>query len=479
VSMKTVSAAEMRELDRRTIEEFGTPSEVLMERAAQGLVDHTLALIDSHQIKRPSMLLIAGKGNNGGDAEVAHRMLVEENIPSTLWKVDEVDWASASAENFNVIVDGLLGTGTSGAPRGKFAEAVSFINCAKGLKVAIDIPSGLNANTGEPQGETVRADLTVTMGLPKTGFLCTGSVEYTGPIETVDIGIPVETIEATEGCSEAELITQSDVTLPERKRDSHKGTYGHVLLIGGAPGMTGAIAMAARAALRSGTGLVTILTPEEVVATVVQAAGPEAMVHSFPNLGKIPEKCSEPWKNADAILIGPGLGRSEESKTAVENLIKACSVPLVLDADALSISPETIAAAKCPIVLTPHPGEFATLFDTTVKDVQADRWAAARSAAERTCNIVVLKGARTIVATSGEKLAINSTGNPGLAKGGSGDVLAGLLAGLLAQGIEPFRAAKTAVWLHGKAGDLVAAKNTEVAMTATDLIDAFRALQLS
>jgi len=151
----------------------------------------------------------------------------------------------------------------------------------------------------------------------------------------------------------------------------------------------------------------------------------------------------------------------------------------VLDADALSISPETIAAAKCPIVLTPHPGEFATLFEMETSQVQADRWGAAREAADRTGKIVVLKGARTIVAAPGEKLAVNSTGNPGMAKGGSGDVLAGLLAGLLAQRIEPFRAAKAAVWLHGKAGDLVAAKNTEVAMTATDLIDAFRALQLS
>ena len=478
--MKTVSAAEMRELDRRTIEEFGTPGEMLMERAARGLVEQILRLTQAHRIAYPSILLIAGKGNNGGDAEVAHRMLLEKNISSNLWNIEEINWETASSKGFNIFVDGLLGTGTSGAPRGKFAEAIRFINRAKGLKVAIDIPSGLNADTGEAQGETVIADLTVTMGLPKTGLIHSESVETTGPIETVDIGIPAEYIEATEGCTEAELIVQSDVQLPRRKRNSHKGTYGHVLLIGGAPGMTGAIAMAARAALRSGAGLVSVLTPEEVVPIVAQAAGPEVMVHGFPTLGKIKgvqaQPASKVWKNADAILIGPGLGRSEESRTAVENLIKACDVPLVLDADALSVSPETIAAAKCPVVLTPHPGEFATLFGMETSQVQADRWAAARSAAERTCNIVVLKGARTIVAAPGEKLAINSTGNPGMAKGGSGDVLAGLLTGLLAQGIEPFQATKTAVWLHGKAGDLAAAEKTEAAMTATDLSDAFRAL---
>ena len=471
--MKTVSASEMRELDRRTIEEFGTSDEILMERAARGLVERLLNLIQAHRIKHPSILLIAGKGNNGGDAEVAHRMLLEKNISSNLWKVEEVDWATASGDEFNIIVDGLLGTGTSGAPRGKFAEAITFINRAKGLKVAIDIPSGLNADSGEPQGETVIADLTVTMGLPKTGLIRAESIEHTGSIETVKIGIPAEYINATEGYADAELITQSDVTLPERKRDSHKGTYGHVLLIGGAPGMTGAIAMAARAALRSGAGLVSVLTPEEVVPIVSQAAGPEAMVKPFKTFDEIE------LNGFDSILIGPGLGRSEESQTAVEKLIDACNVPLVLDADALSVSPETIAAAKCPVVLTPHPGEFATLFDTTTEQVQSDRWAAARDAAERTGNIVVLKGARTIVAAPGEKLAINSTGNPGMAKGGSGDVLAGLLAGLLAQGIEPLQATKTAVWLHGKAGDLAAAEKTESAMTAADLIDAFRALQFS
>ncbi len=487
--MKTVSATEMRELDRRTIEEFGTPGEVLMERAARGLIDQLLTLIQIHQIKRPSVLLIAGKGNNGGDAEVAHRMLLAKNVSSNLWKIDEIDWSAASADGFNIIVDGLLGTGTSGAPRGKFAEAITFINRANGLKVAIDIPSGLNADTGEPQGETVRADLTISMGLPKTGLIRPESIEHTGPIETVDIGIPAEYINTTEGCVNAELITQSDVTLPERKRDSHKGSYGHVLLIGGAPGMTGAIAMAARAALRSGAGLVSVLTPEEVVSTVAQTAGPEAMVKPLPtppfghpsrggdSIRAHSRSFAVELSAFDAVLIGPGLGRSDETRKMVEQLLATCTVPLVLDADALSVSPETIAAAKCPVVITPHPGEFATLFKTTVDQVRADRWAAARSAAERTGNIVVLKGARTIVAAPGEKLAVNSTGNPGMAKGGSGDVLAGLLAGLLAQGIEPVLATKTAVWLHGKAGDLAAAKNTESAMTATDLIDAFRELR--
>ena len=464
--MKTVSAAEMRELDRRTIEEFGTPGGVLMERAARGLVKSLLRLIQSHRIERPSILLIAGKGNNGGDAEVAHRMLGDEGIRSELWRVEETDWTTASAERFNILVDGLLGTGTSGAPRGKFAEAVDFINRARALRVAIDIPTGLNADTGEPQGETVRADLTVTMGLPKTGLIRPESVEYTGTIETVEIGIPAEYIEAVEGCAEAELITRADVQLPRRKRDSHKGTYGHVLLIGGAPGYTGAIAMAARAALRSGAGLVSVRVPESIYELVANAAGPEAMVKSFNTFDEID------LTGFDAVLAGPGLTRTPDTQAFVEQLLRECAVPLVLDADALSVHPVNIHDAACEVVITPHPGEFQTLFDRPI----TDRWVDSQQASIDLQQTVVLKGARTIVADDGT-LAVNSTGNPGMAKGGSGDVLAGLLTGLLGQGIEPFQAAKTAVWLHGKAGDLAAAQRTEEAMTATDLIEAFRALQ--
>jgi len=468
--MKTVSASEMRELDRRTIEEAGVPGAELMRRAARGLADCLLNLIETHSIIRPHILFIAGHGNNGGDAEVAHSMMIEEGITATLWQVEEIDWANAAAENFNIVVDGLLGTGTTGAPRGKFAEAVTFINRAHALKVAIDIPTGLNADTGEPQGKTVRADLTVTMGLPKTGLLQSAAVEYTGSIEVINIGIPAEYIAATAGCTEAELITESDVPLPRRKRDAHKGDFGHVLLVGSAPGYTGAIAMAACAALRSGAGLVSVRVPEAVYEIVAEATGPEAMVKPFSDFSEIDHG------GFDAVLAGPGLTRTSETKAFIERFLAECTVPLVLDADALSVSPETIAAAKCPVILTPHPGEFATLFGMTVKQVQADRWAAAREAANRTGKIVVLKGARTVVAALGEKLAINSTGNPGMAKGGSGDVLAGLLTGLLAQGIDPFQAAKTAVWLHGKAGDIAAAKKTETGMVATDLIAAFRAL---
>lgn len=469
--MKAVTAGVMRELDRRTIEEAGIPGEELMRRAARGLARCVLEQIEVHAIARPGVLFIAGKGNNGGDAELAHGFVSEAGVRSVLWRAGGTAWETAAPDGFDLIVDGLLGTGIAGAPRGACAGAIRFINRARAVKIAVDIPSGLNADTGEPQGDAVRADLTVAMGLPKAGFLRPASVEYTGPVEVVDIGIPAEFIADAEGCPDAEWIARDDVQLPRRRRDSHKGTYGHVLLVGGAPGYAGAIALAARAALRSGAGRVSVRTPQAVHEIVAAAAGPEAMVKPCGDFSEIA------LDGFDAVLAGPGLTRTPETQAFVRRLLADCRVPLVLDADALNVSPEEIASAACPVILTPHPGEFGRLFGMTAEQVQAGRLDAARRAAERSGSITVLKGARTIVAAPGRLPAVNSTGNPGMAKGGAGDVLAGLLAGLLGQGIEPFEAAKTAVWLHGKAGDLAAAKNTEAAMTAGDLIGAFRALQ--
>jgi NAD(P)H-hydrate epimerase len=232
--------------------------------------------------------------------------------------------------------------------------------------------------------------------------------------------------------------------------------------------------MAARAALRSGAGLVSVLTPEEVYPIVAQACGPEVMVHSFPDIANFSVDFSKHWKKVTAVLAGPGLGQHPKF---IEQLLKTSPVPLVLDADALCVSPKKISAAKCPVVLTPHPGEFERMFGEPV----TDRWTQAFEAAEITGKTVVLKGAGTVVAESGKKLAINLTGNPGMATGGSGDVLAGILISLLGQGMEPFGAAMSAVYLHGLAGDIAAEMLSQESLIATDLIealpDAFRFLQ--
>ena len=494
--MKTVSAAEMRELDRRMIES-GIVGEELMRRAGQSVADiagDVLASRNEH-----SILLIAGTGNNGGDVFAAATELSKTDLDIEVWICGSQSQIKGDAQIHlkkmvragivpkevhsandllpkiepDLIVDGLLGTGSKGAPRGFMGTLIEWINAESqyAFVLSIDIPSGIDPDSGLAAGPVVKADLTVTIGLPKTGLIRPEAIPYVGSVEVVDIGIHSEFIEDTEGCEEAALIDRSDLVLPRRERDSHKGTYGHVLLIGGSKGFTGAIAMAARAALRSGAGLVSVLTPEEVYSIVAQAAGPEVMVHPF--AGTILSGLSR----FDAVLVGPGLGRSDETRALVETLLETCEVPLVLDADALCVAPEKIAAAKCPVILTPHPGEFERLFGIPV----TDRWAQAIEAAITTGQTIILKGAGTVVAEPGKKLAVNLTGNPGMATGGSGDVLAGLLTGLLGQGMETFDAAMTAVYLHGIAGDIAAHDFTQSALIATDIIsalpDAFRFLQ--
>lgn len=498
--MKTVSAAEMRELDRRTIEEYGTPGEELMLRAGQGVAELARDLLAARG--GFSVLMIAGTGNNGGDVFAAAAELSQTDIDIEVWicgsqssirgdaqihlkkmvRVGIIPKELHSEHDFApkawpaLIIDGLLGTGTNGAPRGLMSPLIDWINAEAQhtFVLSIDVPSGIDTDSGIAEGSAVHADLTVTMGLPKTGLIRPEALPNIGNVEVIDIGIPAEIIEDTTGCTEAEMIDRTDLFVPRRPRDSHKGTYGHVLLIGGSKGYAGAIGMTARAALRSGAGLVSVLTPEEVVPLAAQAAGPEAMIHGFPSIGNLDVDFSKVWKKVTAVCVGPGLGQHSEF---IEQLLTSCPVPLILDADALCVSPEAIASAECPAVLTPHSGEFERMFGAPV----TDRWMQARAAAKQTGKIIVLKGAGTIVAESDRKLAVNLTGNPGMATGGSGDVLSGLIAGLAAQGADPFDAAMTGVYLHGLAGDIAAYDLTQQCMLPTDLIealpDAFRTLQ--
>jgi NAD(P)H-hydrate epimerase len=501
--MKTISAADMREMDFRTIEKYKIPGDLLMERAGQGVAEITLDVLQARMGN--SVLLIAGTGNNGGDVFAAASFLAETDIDITVWicgskrkikgdaeyhlkkmirrGIHSVEVAKDSDLNNlerppAVIVDGLLGTGSKGAPRGFMSNVIDFINeeAHRSFVLSIDIPSGINADTGIAEGAAVRANLTATMCLPKTGLIRPEALPYVGNIEVLDIGIPSELKEQVPCCQEAELIDRDNLLLPIRGNETHKGNYGHVLLIGGSKGFSGAIAMAARAALRSGAGLVSVLTPEEVYPIVAQAAGPEVMVHSFPDIGKLTVDFSNDWKKVTTVCIGPGL---QPAPDFVERLLKQSNVPVVLDAGALYVSPESIAKAKCPVVLTPHPGEFERLFGEPV----TDRWAQARAASDQVKQTVVLKGAGTVVANPNYKLGINMSGNPGMAKGGSGDVLAGMITALLAQGMEPFEASITGVHLHGLAGDIAAENMTQEAMIASDIIDslpdAFRMLRFS
>lgn len=519
--MQTVSCATMREMDRQTIA-AGTPGEVLMDRAGLAVANAADFFANTRVCSGapPWILLIAGHGNNGGDVFAAARHLKARGRQVEVWLAASISQVKGDAgihlermlaagihlrempdeAAWNevcdwlhppvVIVDGLLGSGIKGAPRGVAAAAIEFINRRHihSRVVAVDVPSGLNADDGTTAGAAVRADFTITMALPKTGMLLPEALDFIGGLAVADIGIPPpELTPPTTGLdAPPELITPADLSClaQRRPRATHKGTYGHVLLIAGAHGFTGAAIMAARAALRSGAGLVTVWTPCGIRAEVAGAA-PGAMVRGLPEdnngaIADIDDKWRAQLKDAEkfsAVLAGPGLTTNPGIAKITAELLRIYPGPLVLDADALNVLaltpdyPALLRARQGATILTPHPGELARMLQTTSAAIQTDRFAAARTAVQRFNAIVTLKGGGTLVAAPDTPLQVNLTGNAGMAKGGSGDVLAGLLAGLLAQGIAPFISAKAAVHLHGRAGDYAAIKYTEPGLSAPDIID--------
>lgn len=511
--MKVVSCEMMRELDRRTIEGY-VPGEVLMERAGEGVARVAREFVPVSRSWAYKILLVAGKGNNGGDAFVAARHLHGWGIDTEVilaadpgelkgdaqlhfsrmcesgveWRSvqEEASWTELLPDYCGrplVLVDGLLGTGVTGAARGVVAAAIQTVNVLgeHSPVVAIDVPSGLNADTGEAAGATVVADVTVTMGFAKRGLLVPSAVGFVGCVEVVDIGIPASLTGNLE--SDIEIITAGDLSavMRRRERDSHKGSYGHVLLLGGSPGYAGAIVLAARAALRSGAGLVTLLVPDSI-ATTVAGLVPEAMVNSAKETetGALARDSLNEWKrdmkDFDAILIGPGLTTHRECLTLTEQVLAGSRVPLIVDADALNVCAKKtflIKRATCPVVLTPHPGEMARLIGgKTVADVQGDRIGFARRVAAEAQAVVVLKGAGTLVVDRTRPVHINMTGNPGMATGGMGDVLGGLMAGLAAQGIDVWDAACAATYLHGLAGDRCVRSTSEISLCAGDVVEA-------
>jgi hydroxyethylthiazole kinase-like uncharacterized protein yjeF len=522
--MKLVTTTQMRELERRTIEEFNTKGETLMDRAGEGVYSVVRRMAEVCGFSNPLVHLIAGRGNNGGDAFVAARLLKAQGCEVEIWlagsdnqvhgdallqmsrmKVAGIplrelptpeSWQDAMHMPVfaDIIVDGVLGTGITGPARGPAAGAIRYINAQSqdAIVLSIDIPSGLNADTGEAEGDVVVADMTITMGLPKTGLVEAAALEYVGSIEVVDIGIPLDYVEEIDSVADKELIHLTDIRslFKRRKRASHKGSYGHVLLIGGSRGMAGSIAMAARTALRSGAGLVSVLVPESI-APLVQVACVECIVHAGEENaeGGLAFTNWNAWRNRvdtyDAILIGPGLMTGGDALNLVRNLVRECEKPLVVDADAIMVmkgQADYFNKARRPAILTPHPGEMAKLLHKDIADIQGDRYSVARSTAVETRAVVVLKGGGTVVARKDGPVHVNLTGNPGMATAGSGDVLAGLVTGLLGQGFDSFDAARAGVYLHGRAGDLGAWRKCQAALVAGDIIEeipfAFREVTL-
>jgi hydroxyethylthiazole kinase-like uncharacterized protein yjeF len=495
----------MAALDRRAADEFGVPMLLLMEAAGRAVFEGARRLIDRPV---PRVVVVAGKGSNGGDGLVAARLMLAAGWRITvvlLARDTEVSGDAAvnlraarraGVEIINLdslalpglrgllagadlVVDGLFGTGFRGPIVGLAAKTIEAINGAGRPVLAIDIPSGVHGDTGAVDGTTVRAVATVTMGLPKIGLLLAPGAELVGRVWVADVGHPHRLL-ANSGVRTS-LVTQAmvDTAVPARRIDAHKGDFGRVLVVAGSVGHTGAAVLAALGALRAGAGLVTLGVPAAVY-PIVGPAVIEAMPHPLPDSGGALAPEAADWivemaAASDAVACGPGLSTLPGPAAVVRRLLGACSRPLVLDADALNVmagTPQELTAARAPLVLTPHPGELARLLGVRTEEIQRHRLRVARAAAERFKAVVVLKGARTVVADPEGDAFVVPTGNPAMAAGGMGDVLAGAVAALAATGLAPREAAWVGAYLHGLAGDLVAAGRGPAGILAREVADA-------
>ncbi len=506
--MWLVTPEQMQILDQRTIHEAKIPGTTLMERAGAGVVTHLLQAFGSPKGKK--VVIFCGKGNNGGDGLVVARLLKSKGahvhvILMTPYKELSHDAKAmyrrlpkkagtaliliqppektlrALMQKAHILIDALLGTGLSSRIRAPYTTAIETINASTAFTLSVDIPSGLDGQTGAILGTAVRADLTVTLGYPKIGLYVGSAVDQTGPIKMVDIGIPPEYI--PELAPPTHLLSKDLVKplIPPRPSSAHKGTFGHAGIVAGSPGKSGAAALAGLGALKTGAGLVTVATPQSA-APILESKLLEVMTASMPEtpehqlgmeaLGAL----SSFIKHKSALAFGPGLGVSSSTSELLRTLLPQLNAPCVLDADALNnLAPhlKVLASMKMPPILTPHPGEMARLLATSsTQTIQADRIGVARTFATKHHVVLVLKGARTVIAEPHGQVAICPTGNPGMASAGMGDVLTGMIVGLLAQGLTAWDAARVGVYLHGLAGDLAASNMGLHALIARDLFTA-------
>jgi len=510
-----LTADEMRAADRRTIA-AGLPGAVLMENAGAAVARE----IEARHPRARRLVVLCGKGNNGGDGFVAARRLLDRRPRVLLLcareevsgdaathlralcaaggRVEEVrsvdEWRALREEvvTADLVVDALLGTGLRSAARGLAGRAIRDLAARRGPVVAVDLPSGVGSDSGRLPGPAMRADLTVTFAALKCGHVLPPAESRSGELVVADIGIPSRLLEG----ARLGLVEPADAAAAwdRRPRDAHKGRFGHLLVIAGSVGKTGAAVLAGTGALRSGAGLVTLATPAPALA---RAAAGRAELMTEPLAATAAGTLARRGLAAalalaqarDAVVLGPGLGQHAQTPAFVAAFARACPRPLAIDADglnALAAQPReagvrALRRRRAGTVLTPHPGEAARLLGTTTRAVQAGRLECARRLAAESGAVVVLKGHRTIVARPDGRAAVNPTGNPGLATAGSGDVLSGVVGALLARGREAFDAAVAAVYVHGLAADRLAASHGEEGLLAGDvaqaLPDAIRALR--
>jgi NAD(P)H-hydrate epimerase len=512
--MKFLTVDQMRAADKAAIAELKIPELVLMNRAGTALARVVETVAATRGSKR--VLLIAGHGNNGGDACVAARCLFEDGylvqvimtcVPATLkgasreawdgmrtagvpyvvlaspesWEED-VDVFSGIVLRDGVIVDGVLGTGCKGAPTGSAERAICWMNAMRphALIVSADLPSGMDGDTGEAAGPVVHADVTVTFARPKRCFLNARQAPTVGHLIVADIGIPDEICDRSVTEQTCHLIAKPELAawLGTRSWEAHKGTFGHLCVVGGAEGFAHAPVLAAMGALKSGVGLLTLAVPP-ASACAAGAQVPEAMVHVLRSPGgDLSAEALAAWgrdlNGFDAVVAGPGMTQTDGARGAVAYLLEHVQGKLVLDADGLNALALLKASGWAPrdglsLILTPHPGEAARLLGVSVGDIMADRARAVRQLADAYQAVVVLKGAGTLVCEPGGVPWLNRTGNPGMASGGTGDVLAGMIGALWARGLGALQAAAISVWAHGAAGDLAALAVSETSLSATSL----------
>ena len=502
--MRVLNSAQMRDVDRRTIEEIGIPSLVLMENAGRQVVAAMEAMHSDLSERRVAVL--CGRGNNGGDGFVVARTLLQRGVDVSVFLIGRVGdvrgdartnleilgrlgltvvevadsqaWELHFSEvsDSTLIVDAIFGTGLNAPVTGLIQSVIADVNASDIPVVSIDLPSGLSADSAEPPGDSIDAGITVTIAAPKLPLVLPPGETRAGDIVIADIGIPAAVIDAVEG-PRVELLTRQEMRelVTPRTADTHKGDYGRILVVAGSKGKTGAAHLAGMAAVRSGAGLVTVATPA-TCQSVVAAMAPEYMTEGLDEAddGLDPDAVERVLELArDVVAIGPGLGRLPATRDFVLRLVDRATMPLIIDADGLHAfggDPDRLAGREGrDVIITPHAGEMGRLLGMSADEVQGSRLEIARNFAVAHHVYVVLKGHRTIIATPDEKIFINPTGNPGMATGGTGDVLTGMIAAWLAHLLDAEAACKLAVYLHGMAGDLAEADEGEVSMTAADV----------
>ena len=503
--MKLASPGQMKEIDWISINRYKIPGSILMENAALNVVKAATGMLDGETSKR--IAVIAGKGNNGGDAFAAARHLMRmfsveiislaerdnvsgdakvfldilENLDAGVRYCTDsrsVEEISAVIKSSDLIIDGIFGTGIHGEIKGFYKEVITAVNESGRRVLSIDIPSGINGDTGQICGVAVKAEKTVTFSLPKPGLYQYPGREYSGDIVIADIGIPAEATENVKLMGEladAELMRRY---LPERPEDGHKGTFGKVMVITGSKGMTGAGMLAALSAFKTGTGLVYLAVPESLAA-IYGTTVPEAIVFPLKDEnGIISDKETDflldKSKAMNAVVIGPGLSTDPQVERLVNGFVAKCPVPLVIDADALNVlNLQVLRERKLSTVLTPHPGEFARLCGLTTEEVQKNRIQKAVEFSINTNAVVVLKGAGTVTACPDGKYYINTSGHHCLAVAGSGDVLSGIIGSLLGQRVPAAMASCLGVFIHGKCGEVLAERsNGQAGYTAGEICSA-------